>query len=142
MAACGAGGAGFVASESAGGSGGSLGTGGDLGFGGNFNLGGGSSGGSGTNEDCGEADYTGGSLAIPDGLGVPYETSVTISGFGPGAVLNDVTKFLAVCVNMEHTWIRVLQIELESPAGEIVILNEFLSFDSSLIDDCDDWYVY
>jgi hypothetical protein len=144
MAACGAGGAGFVASESAGGSGGALGTGGDLGFGGNFNLGGGSSGGSGNNEDCGDADYTGGSLAIPDGLGIPYETSVTISGFGEGAVLDDVTKFLGICVNMEHTWIRDLQIELETPSGTVIVLNEFLGQEGGEVylgepDDSDDY---
>jgi hypothetical protein len=82
-------------------------------------------------EECGEADYTGGALAIPDGLGIPYETTLTIEGFGEGATLESAEQIESVCVNMEHTWIRDLQIELESPSGEIVVLSEFLGREGS-----------
>jgi len=83
-----------------------------------------------SDEECGEADYLGDPLAIPDGEveGLSYETTLTISGFGDGAVLPEEEKFISVCVNMEHSWIRDLQIELIPPGGESakVILNEFL----------------
>jgi len=81
-----------------------------------------------SDEECGEAGYTGDPLAIPDGdvEGLSYETTMTISGFGDGATLPSVDKFIAVCVNMEHSWIRDLQIELEVPSGQIVVLNQFL----------------
>lgn len=140
MLACEAGSGGNSAGElggnSAGGSDGN--SGGGLGFDGGPE--GGSSGG---NADCGDADYSGGTLAIPDVLGVDYETSVTISGFGDGAVLDDVTKFLGVCVNMEHSWIRDLQIELETPSGIVIVLNEFLGQEGGEVylgepDDTDD----
>jgi hypothetical protein len=95
-------------------------------------------------QECGEADYTGDPLAIPDGIGIPYETTLTISGFGDGATLPSLDKFIAVCANMEHTWIRDLQIELEVPSGEIVVLNEFLGQTGSEVylgepDDSDDY---
>mgnify|MGYP001813267166 CR=1 FL=1 len=77
-------------------------------------------------EGCGEATHGGGTLAIPDGIGVAYETSITIDGFTNGQTLQSVDGILAVCVNMEHSWIRDLQMELECPSGEIVALNEFL----------------
>jgi subtilisin-like proprotein convertase family protein len=144
MLACSAGGNNYPDGDSDGGSGAGSGVGGDLGFGGNMGFDGGPDGGSGNTEQCGDADYTGGSLAIPDGLGVPYETSVTISGFGEGAVLDDASKFLGVCVNMEHTWIRDLQIELETPSGTVIVLNEFLGREGGEVylgqpDDTDDY---
>ena len=79
-------------------------------------------------EECGEADYLGDPLAIPDGdvEGLSYETTLNISGFGDGATLPNVEGIISVCVNMEHTWIRDLQIELIPPSGPLVILNEFL----------------
>ncbi len=87
------------------------------------------------NEECGEAGYTGDPLAIPDGdvEGLSYETTMTISGFGDGATLPSVDKFIAVCVNMEHSWIRDLQIEMIPPGGEAskVILNEYLGKNGS-----------
>lgn len=111
--------------------------------GGGLGFDGGSGGSSGGNVECGDADYTGGTLGIPDVLGVDYETSITISGFGDGAVLDDVTKFLGVCVKMEHSWIRDLQIELETPSGTVIVLNEFLGRDGGEVylgepDDSDD----
>ena len=95
-------------------------------------------------EDCGEADYSGGALAIPDGLGIPYQTTLTISGFGDPSTLEMATQIHSVCVNMEHTWIRDLQIELESPDGDIVILSEFLGREGGEVylgepDDSDDY---
>jgi hypothetical protein len=144
MLACQAGGDGNSDGGAGGDAGAGLGSGGSLNLGGNLNLGGASDGGSGNAESCGDAAYLGGSLAIPDGLGVPYETSVTISGFGEDAVLGDVSKFLGVCVNMEHTWIRDLQIELETPSGTVIVLNQFLGQEGGEVylgepDDTDDY---
>ncbi|MBW2523549.1 MAG: hypothetical protein JRI23_05215 [Deltaproteobacteria bacterium] len=141
--ACQAGGGNFADDDDSNGGSGSAssgGAGGGLGFDGNT---GGNTGGSSGNQDCGNADYTGGTLAIPDILNVDYETSVTITGFGDGATLDDVTKFLGVCVKMEHSWIRDLQIELETPDGTVIILNEFLGRDGGEVylgepDDSDD----
>jgi hypothetical protein len=76
--------------------------------------------------ECGEADYLGDPLAIPDGVGMSYETTLTITGFGDGATLPNATGIIAVCVNMEHSWIRDLQIELVPPSGPLVVLNQFL----------------
>ena len=97
--------------------------------------------------ECGEADYSGNPLAIPDGEGISYETSMTFDGFGEGATLNDDTQLYSVCVNMEHSWIRDLQIELIPPAGEAatVILSEFLGKNGSEVylgqaNDSDDTY--
>lgn len=56
---------------------------------------------------------------------IPYLSTLNFIGFPDGATLDDTSKFLNVCVNMEHSWVRDLQIELITPAGSIIILHDF-----------------
>jgi hypothetical protein len=85
------------------------------------------------------------SLALPDGVctGIPpfggtdaeiqtflttcndYEATLSLSGFGAGARLTDPSALLGVCVKMEHSWLRDLQIEAYCPDGNRVILSKF-----------------
>ncbi len=75
---------------------------------------------------CGEASYGGEALAIPDGVGMSYETTMDIQGFDPGQTLGAVSDIVSVCVVMEHSWLRDLQMEILCPSGQLVVLNEFL----------------
>lgn len=83
-------------------------------------------GGGGDTDGCGEATYGGSALAIPDGVGQSYETSVNITGFDDGQRLLSQDGFISACVTMEHSWLRDLQIEMICPSGELIILQEFL----------------
>ncbi|MFN7116149.1 MAG: proprotein convertase P-domain-containing protein [Saprospiraceae bacterium] len=65
------------------------------------------------------------SLALPDGTGTAYETVLKFTGFSPGQTLTDVSTLDAVCVNMEHTWLRDLEIELTCPNGQSITLHNF-----------------
>lgn len=65
------------------------------------------------------------SLALPDGIGVPYETSIEVRDFRPGQVVQNASDIQSVCVNMEHSWMRDLQITLFCPSGDSVILHEY-----------------
>jgi hypothetical protein len=83
--------------------------------------------------NCGELTHPESTpLALPDeGAGsietaTPYETTINVTGFAAGQTLNSVGGILGVCVTMEHTWIRDLQMEADAPNGTTVILNEFL----------------
>jgi len=76
--------------------------------------------------DCGEATHTEPApLYLPDdGTGTQYyENTLTITGFPAGSTLADVTKLLRVCVNMEHSWLRDLEISAFAPNGTQVILS-------------------
>ena len=64
-------------------------------------------------------------LPIPDVLNVDYESSITLSGFASGQTLNDVNNFLGLCVTMEHSWLRDLQIEFDCPSGATIMLQAF-----------------
>jgi subtilisin-like proprotein convertase family protein len=80
-----------------------------------------------TNPNCGEAGVEEGEpLALPDGEGGSYVSTINITGFSDGQFLEQATDFLGICVNMEHSWIRDLQMEMTCPSGVTLILNEFL----------------
>ena len=64
------------------------------------------------------------SLALPDGDGTSYETSIAFLNFRPGQVLTDVSDLQNICVTMEHSWMRDLQIELICPDGTTIILHD------------------
>lgn len=64
------------------------------------------------------------SLALPDGTGATYSTSINFSDFSPGQVLTDVNDFLGVCLIMEHSWMFDLDIFLTCPDGTTVILQD------------------
>lgn len=63
------------------------------------------------------------SLALPDGDGVSYETTVAFTDFAPGQSLEDFNDLEAICVNMEHSWMRDLEIRLTCPNGQSVMLH-------------------
>lgn len=82
---------------------------------------------------CEEPVFPGDTLAIPDVLNVDYESTITISGFGPGQTLTDANDFLGLCVTMEHSWLRDLQLELDCPSGTTLILQAFRGRDGGEI---------
>jgi hypothetical protein len=77
-------------------------------------------------DNCSEASFGGDPLAIPDGNGTVYATSLNIGGFDEGQTLDTADGFVSACVVMEHTWLRDLQIEMVCPSGEVMILQQFL----------------
>ncbi len=64
------------------------------------------------------------SLALPDGTGAAYETSIGFSNFSPGQVLTNINDIISICVVMEHSWLRDLEISIECPDGTSIILHD------------------
>ena len=65
------------------------------------------------------------SLAIPDGIGIPYQSMLAISAFAPGQTLSNSMMLREVRINMEHSWARDLEIRLSCPNGKSVVLHQF-----------------
>ena len=65
------------------------------------------------------------SLALPDGTGIPYETSIYFTEFSPGQVLTNINDLTSICVNMEHSWMRDIEISITCPNGQSVVLHNF-----------------
>ncbi len=64
------------------------------------------------------------SLALPDGVGVAYESSVSFTEFQPGQTLQNINDLLGICVIMEHSWMRDLEIGITCPNGTSIILHD------------------
>lgn len=62
------------------------------------------------------------SLSLPDGTGVTYETSILLTDFAPGQVLEDADDIRNVFVNIEHSWMFDLDVFVRCPDGTQVIL--------------------
>ncbi len=60
--------------------------------------------------------------ALPDGIGVPYETSVFVDCYAPSATLTDVNQITSICLDLEHSYLGDLDIEIISPDGRRVTL--------------------
>ncbi|MBU0764458.1 MAG: PKD domain-containing protein, partial [Bacteroidetes bacterium] len=65
-----------------------------------------------------------GTTYLPDGSGASYSTSITMTIFEPGQVLEDVTDLIGICVNMEHSYLGDLVISITCPDGSQVILED------------------
>lgn len=64
------------------------------------------------------------SLALPDGTGIPYETSIFFSEFSPGQVMTSASDLESICVDIEHSWARDVEISLTCPNGQSIILHD------------------
>ncbi|HHH49880.1 MAG TPA: PKD domain-containing protein, partial [Saprospiraceae bacterium] len=62
------------------------------------------------------------SLPLPDGDGRVHSTKITINDFAPGQVLTNVNDLLGICINMEHSWMHDLEVNITCPSGKRVIL--------------------
>ncbi len=63
------------------------------------------------------------SLPLPDGNGASYATTISFSDFAPGQVLTDINDLTGIFVNMEHSWMRDLEISITCPSGNTVMLH-------------------
>src|SRR5690349_19865251 len=54
-----------------------------------------------------------------------YEGIMDLTGFPAGARLDDPTKLLGICVKVEHSWLRDMQMEAYCPDGQRVLFSKF-----------------
>lgn len=67
-----------------------------------------------------------GRLFVPDEpTAPPYATSIFFTQFQPGAVLTDTNNLRRIYVNMEHSWLRDLNIAIICPTGQRANLYNF-----------------
>jgi hypothetical protein len=100
---------------------------------------------------CGRVDTSAGNgIPLPDGItigdscssdaectaGAPncveaechasYVSTLDVIGFGDNQMFQSPALIKSVCANMEHSWLRDMEIRLRSPGGQIVRLQKFL----------------
>ena len=68
------------------------------------------------------------SIALPDGGGASYTSSVSFTDFSPGQVLTNVDDILRVCIDIEHSYMRDIEMILVCPDGtEVQLLQQVTS---------------
>ncbi len=72
-------------------------------------------------------------LIIPDVGGVPFESTINVTDFPPGATITS-TADLAVLINFEHSYLADLDIELICPDGTTMLLFDQASSDGNNYD--------
>jgi hypothetical protein len=99
---------------------------------------------------CGEVNTSAGSgIVLPDGIvgsscstsaqcggGTPecvesechasYVSTLNVIGFGPNQTFDSGDLISSVCVTMEHSWLRDMEMRLIAPGGQILRLQQFL----------------
>lgn len=99
---------------------------------------------------CGEVNTSAGAgIVLPDGIigsscttdadcggGTPncvenechasYTSTLDVIGFGANQTFDNVDIIQSVCVSMEHSWLRDMEIRLIAPGGQIVRMQKFL----------------
>lgn len=61
---------------------------------------------------------------LPDGSGATYDAPLVISGFNPGQTITNVSQIQQICLTMEHSYLGDLQILVESPSGQTIVLKQ------------------
>lgn len=61
-------------------------------------------------------------VALPDGIGVGYETRITVRDFAAGQTLQNADDLQAICLSLEHSSLEDLDILLTAPNGQRIYL--------------------
>ena len=61
---------------------------------------------------------------LPDDVGQPFTSSLAFTQFDPGQTITDCNDILSVCVEMEHTFMGDLVLQIICPNGQTTILHQ------------------
>ncbi|MCU4188428.1 PKD domain-containing protein, partial [Flavobacterium sp. HXWNR29] len=79
-----------------------------------------------------------GTTYLPDGDGVSYETSVVVDCFDSTTTLTNVNQIQSICLNMEHSFLGDLRIEIISPSGQVAELKAYPGGGGTYLGDAND----
>ncbi|TYC12777.1 PKD domain-containing protein, partial [Bizionia gelidisalsuginis] len=66
-----------------------------------------------------------GTTFLPDGNGASYSTCVTVDCYDSAQTLTNVDQIVGICVNMEHSFMGDLDINIISPSGQMAVLKGY-----------------
>jgi uncharacterized repeat protein (TIGR01451 family) len=66
--------------------------------------------------------YTPDTTFLPDGGGVSYTSSINIYGYGAGQTINSINEIIGICINMEHSYLGDIVIDITCPNSTTIIL--------------------
>jgi len=70
-----------------------------------------------------EANF-GDGVYLPDDLGIPFTSDLVFTQFNPGQAVVSTSDILSVCVNMEHSYLGDLVVQLSCPNGQTMVMHQ------------------
>ena len=67
---------------------------------------------------------SGNGTSLPDGNGNSYESTLDVGLFDPLSTIQSGNQISSICIDIEHSWMRDLEIALECPDGTTIILHD------------------
>jgi gliding motility-associated-like protein len=61
---------------------------------------------------------------LPDDVGLPFTSSLVFEQFNPGQLVTSTSNILSICVEMEHTFMGDLVLQVICPNGQTTILHQ------------------
>lgn len=61
---------------------------------------------------------------LPDDVGTPFSSSLNFQQFDPGQTVTDVSNIQSICVDMEHTYMGDLVLQVICPNGQTMIFHQ------------------
>ncbi|MBK6830576.1 MAG: gliding motility-associated C-terminal domain-containing protein [Flavobacteriales bacterium] len=61
---------------------------------------------------------------LPDDVGQPFSSSLTFTQFNPGQTITNTSNILSICVDMEHTFMGDLVLQVICPNGQTMIFHQ------------------
>ncbi len=74
-----------------------------------------------------------GTTFLPDGSGVSYSTCINVDCYSPGQTITSANDISNICLNMEHSYIGDLKIEILCPNGQSTVLKSHPSGSSTYL---------
>ncbi|MBL7945258.1 MAG: gliding motility-associated C-terminal domain-containing protein [Flavobacteriales bacterium] len=66
----------------------------------------------------------GGAVYLPDDPGLPFTSEINFEAFEPGQTIDNVSNFLSICVEMEHSYMGDLVLQVICPNGQSMLLHQ------------------
>ncbi len=66
-----------------------------------------------------------GQTFLPDGTGVYYESHLNVECYGASQILTDINQLQSICINMEHSFMGDLSIDIIAPNGQTVRILDY-----------------
>ncbi len=61
-------------------------------------------------------------FALPDGTGKSYTSTIYIDRFNSTDIIDDITDLESICINIEHSFLKDLEIKITCPSGKTITL--------------------
>ena len=68
--------------------------------------------------------HFGSGVYLPDDLGIPFTSDLVFTQFDPGQSVTSTNDILSVCVNMEHSYMGDLVLQVTCPNGQTMVMHQ------------------